>query len=136
MVSNSPESDVLWLGVLTHFTSPASSQSRWASVKALAALWRRTSDMPKVVLLSRISATPYLEHFKRQGKSDVFVHDLRSGTPGFTWLQRAPNDDMNALNIALRDFTQRSEVFEDYDVLRKANLSRIEAELRNRTEGK
>ncbi len=91
------------------------------------------SDMPKVVLLSRISATAYLEHFKRQGKSDVFVHDL---TPGLTWLQCAPDDDLNALNIALRDFIERSEVFEDFDVLRKGILSRIEAELRNRTEEK
>jgi hypothetical protein len=94
------------------------------------------SDMPKVVLLSGISATAYLEHFKRQGKSDVFVHDLRSGTPGLTWLQCAPDDDLNALNIALRDFIERSEVFEDFDVLRKGILSRIEAELRNRTEEK
>ena len=90
------------------------------------------SDMPKVVLLSRISATAYLEHFKRQGKSDVFVHDLRSGTPGLTWLQCAPDDDLNALNIALRDFIERSEVFEDFDVLRKGILSRIEAEIERR----
>jgi hypothetical protein len=94
------------------------------------------SGMPKVVLLSGISANAYLEHFKRQGKSDVFVHELRRGTPGLTWLQCAPDDDLKALNIALRDFIERSEVFEDFDVLRKGILSRIEAELRNRREEK
>ena len=47
-------------------------------------------------------------------------------------LECAPDDDLNALNIALRDFIERSEVFEAFDVLRKGILSRIQAELRNR----
>jgi len=36
------------------------------------------------------------------------------------------------LEMLARCFIERSEVFEDFDVLRKGILSRIQAELRNR----